>query len=69
MWIISVKEQAPTGESILCKISIESETGSASLTYGASMYFVCDLEKNITQYFDWQKVEYKQQLKKLGYKF
>lgn len=69
MWIISVEEQAPTGKSIFCKVSVKSNTGSATLTYGNSMYFVCDLNRNITQHFDWQKKEYKQQLEKLGYKF
>lgn len=69
MWIISVKEQAPTGESIYCGVTLNSSNGAAGLTYGANMYFVCDLNRNITQYFSWLKTDYKKQLKKLGYRF
>lgn len=67
MYIISVKEQAPTGGSIFCEVSIDSKCGGVGIRYH-NMYFVCDLGKRVTQYFDWLK-EYKQQLKKLGYEF
>lgn len=64
---INVKEQKPIDKSILCMVTVGTE--NVSVVYGGQMYFVCNLDKQITQYFEWQKREYKQELEKLGYKF
>jgi len=63
-----VTEQEPAGASIFCEVRIEDKWGS--LTYGSQMYFVCNQEKKISQYFPWMKEQkYKRKLEKLGYKF
>jgi len=49
-------------------VRIEDKWGS--LTYESQMYFVCNQEKKISQYFPWMKEQkYKRKLEKLGYKF
>ncbi len=65
--IVTVKEQKPTGNSIYCEVYLKD--GNSETTFRGQMYFVCNLDKQITQYFEWQKREIKQGLKKLGYKF
>lgn len=68
-YILSVKEQTPTRTSILCEVSLDNSSGHG-LIYRGSMYFVCDLNKRITQYFDWMtESKYKKAILKLGYKF
>ena len=66
--ILKVTEQKPTkGGSIYCECSISSKDGFSHLFYGGNMYFVCNKDRVVTQYFSWLK-EYKYQLNKLGYK-
>lgn len=68
MYVIKVIEQKPTSTSIFCEVKIHAEgSENIKLTYGSKMYFVCNLEKQVTQYFSWLE-EYKEQLIKLGYK-
>jgi len=65
-YILSVKEQKPLISSIFCEVQVTKENGRVSLHYGY-MYFVCDLKKKVTQHPLWL-LEYKDQLKTLGYK-
>lgn len=66
---LKIKEQTPTATSIFCEVSLTNRYGG-SISYGSMMYFVCNLEKVITQYFPWQlEPEYKQQIEALGYSF
>lgn len=63
---IEVKEQNPTETSIFCQVKVTDEDKS-SINFG-NMYFVCNLNRQITQYFSWLE-DYKKQLNDLGYKF
>lgn len=66
---IVVTEQAPTsGGSIFCRVEIKLGE-RCTVHYVGMMYFICDTNKNITQYFPWMKVKKaRRQLLKLGYK-
>lgn len=69
MLILSVKEQEPCGKSIYCSMSLDFEGGHGGINYN-NMYFICGLDKTISQYpiwLDWE-VDVKNQLIKLGYK-
>lgn len=62
-----VTEQKPTGNSIFCEVELVSDEGNGLIL--GSMYFVCDLKKNITQYFLWmESKDFKEKLVNLGYK-
>lgn len=67
-YTVKVSEQAPTGESILCFVRITCGN-NGEVRYNTP-YFVCDLEKNITQCPTWlgKSKDYIRQVKKLGYK-
>jgi hypothetical protein len=65
-----VTEQRPTKcGSIFCELSITANNGMVRFSYG-SMYFACNEDKTITQWFTW--MERDQQLKEYltaqGYK-
>ena len=65
---VIITEQAPVGKSIFCEIKIKVGE-RVSIRY-TGMYFVCNLERNITQYFTWMKEEeYKNLIEEKGYKF
>jgi hypothetical protein len=71
MYILEVTEQKPTdGGSIYCECRLvqrrEDGTIAIEVSYGR-MYFVCNSSRRLTQCFCWM-YEYKDQLKKLGYK-
>jgi hypothetical protein len=66
--VLKITEQKPTGNSIFCTVIIHLEGAeNCTLTYGGNMYFVCDLKRQVTQYFSWLE-DYKEQLTKLDYK-
>lgn len=61
---LKVIECNPCGDSIYCQMHIDS------IRYN-SMWFVCNLDKNITQYPTWidNNKDVKQKLTELGYSF
>lgn len=66
---VVVTEQEPVGNSILCEIQLVSDN-LGTLIYSGQMYFVCDLDKNVKQYFNWMKSDgdFMHQINKLNYK-
>lgn len=64
---LKVTEQNPVGNSIFCTMRCETENGS-SIRYGR-MEFVCNLDREITQWYEWLQYEPEiiSQLKELGY--
>jgi hypothetical protein len=67
-YTVKVIEKEPVGESIMCFVRIFNQEGGQTI-YPTS-YFVCDLDKNITQYPNWlySNRDYLRQVNKLGYK-
>lgn len=67
---VSVHEQQPTGQSIYCAIRIGSDR--CSIRHN-TMYFVCDLQKNIRQCPEWllsdASGDYREEIINLGYNF
>ena len=61
---LKVTEHLPLGNSIYCQMQIDS------IRYN-TMWFVCNLDKNITLYPTWidNNEHVKQNLKQLGYSF
>lgn len=61
---LKVIEHIPSGNSIYCQMHIDS------IRYN-TMWFVCNLDKNITQYPTWidNNKDVKQKLTELGYSF
>ena len=71
MYKVIIKEQKPLEcGSILCEITLKAENHNSFLIM-RNMYFVCNLEKRVTQYPNWLDSEqkYKQEIINLGYKF
>ena len=70
---VIIEEQRPVlhrtapGGYILCHVRLERE--NSSLSYGR-MYFSTDLERVVTQYFQWMaEPEFVNALRELGYTF
>lgn len=60
------KEQKPVSGSIYVEVRMKSAGGEYIITN--QMYFVCDTDRNITSYFEWQKRASKP-FEEAGYKF
>jgi len=68
---VYVREQEPMKcGSIYCLITLRDYWDS-EIYYRGQLYFVCDLDRNIIQYYDWMIRDQRilKQLRGLGYKF
>ena len=63
---LSVTEQSLTKTSIYCEMKL-TYGSNCSVSYGR-MYFVCNLERVVTQYPNWMDKSHIKQLNALGYK-
>ncbi len=66
--IITEEPPTPCG-SIFCKVKTESASGRVTFGHGGSDYFVCNLKREVTQYFQWMVSDrvFRRALKKQGY--
>ena len=64
-----ITEQPPTeGGRVYCEVELLSIKGRGSVRFGHQMYFVCDKDKVITQYFPWmESKDFVRDVAKLGY--
>ena len=59
----TVKEQTPMEDCIFCEVD-------SDINLSGNMYFICDFDRYIIQWFEWMEGEEEtERLKELGYKF
>lgn len=62
-----IEQKSLMGKSIFCEVVITNELNNCFTRYN-NMYFVCNLNREVIQYFSWLE-EYREEVNKLGYKF
>jgi len=67
---VVITEQPSAGDTTYCEVRL-LQGDRAEIIYRHEMWFVCDKEKQITQYFPWMKREQRlmRQFIEQGYKF
>lgn len=67
---LHVTETPTSGTSIFCQVRLLAQEGRSEVVYGGQMYFVCNQEKKIHQWFRWMECKsFREAVTKLGYTF
>jgi len=69
-WNTIITEQEPTkGGSIYCSVKTQRKDGFITIAHGSQDYFVCDGDRNVTQYFQWMVSDrvFRRALRNQGY--